>query len=188
MRQEVRQVLKRFAALATLLAAATPAYASFLSGDALDGFANLLAWFVIIVMPLAGIAIFLLIHILPEKIAEKRHHPQKDVIKVLCILSLFFGGMLWPFAWIWAYTRPTMHRAIFGTERHEDYYFEMAEKARVGVLTAEEIDQLRHELDTMKSKDALTPALQRVVEDLATLAAAPRAATTPAPATSGGKA
>ena len=162
----------RAAALAALaLLAAAPARASFLSGDALDTAANWLAWFVLIVMPIAAIAGFLYVHVLPEKIAEKRHHPHKDSIKVLCILSLFFGGMLWPFAWLWAYTRPIGYRAIYGTEKHEDYYVEMGEKARIGALSMEELAQLRAELAAMQAKGALPADLKRVLEHLNAIAA-----------------
>ena len=142
------------------------AHASFLSGDALDAFANGLSWFILIVVPLAAIGGFLYVHILPELIAERRHHPQKDAIKVLCMLSLFFGGMLWPFAWLWAYTKPTLHRAVYGTERHDDYYVEMGEKARAGTLTDEELDHLRIELDAMAAKGQLPPALRDVRKHL----------------------
>jgi hypothetical protein len=99
-------------------------------------------------------------------IAERRHHPQKDAIKVLCILSLFFGGMLWPFAWLWAYTRPTLHRAVYGSEKHDDYYVEMGEKARAGALTEEELDHLQIELDAMAAKGQLPPALREVRKHL----------------------
>src|SRR5512143_2474781 len=101
---------RRTLAWAALLAPLA-AHASFLSGDALDTAANWLAWFIIFLVPVVGIAVFLFIHVLPEKIAEKRHHPHKDSIKVLCRLSLFFCGMLWPFAWLWAYTRPIGSKA-----------------------------------------------------------------------------
>jgi len=150
------------------LAASLPAlaHASFLSGDALDAFANGLSWFILVIVPLAAIGGFLYVHVLPEVIAERRHHPQKDAIKVLCILSLFFGGMLWPFAWLWAYTRPTLHRAVYGTERHDDYYVEMGEKARAGTLTEEEMDHLQVELDAMAEKGQLPPALRGVRKHL----------------------
>jgi uncharacterized protein DUF3302 len=57
-----------------------------------------------------------MVHILPEKIAHKRHHPQFEAIRTLCLLSLVFGGLLWPLAWIWAYTRPVMHKLAYGTD------------------------------------------------------------------------
>ena len=155
-------------AAASLARALAPgfAHASFLSGDALDTVANWLAWFIIVVVPIAGIVIFLGIHVLPEKIAEKRHHPHKAAIKTICILSLFFGGMLWPIAWIWAYTRPIGFRAIYGTERHEDYYLEMGDKARRGELSDEELALLRHELEVMANKAPLMIELQRVLDDV----------------------
>ena len=41
-------------------------------------------------------SLFWMVHVLPEKIAHKRHHPQFEAIKTLCLLSLVFGGLLWP--------------------------------------------------------------------------------------------
>src|SRR6476469_9380699 len=181
MRQEIREVralAARGIAAAALAAAPALAHASFLSGDALDAMANVLAWIVIVLVPLAGIALFWYVHILPEKIAEQRHHPQKDSIKVLCILSLFFGGLLWPFAWLWAYTRPVAFRAAYGVAKHEDYYEEMGEKALRGELPAEEIAHLRTELEAMSRKGALTPGLRKLLEDIDAILAAPP----PAPA------
>ena len=58
-----------------------------------------------------------MVHILPEKIAHKRHHPQFEAIRTLCLLSLVFGGLLWPLAWIWAYTKPVMHKLAYGTDK-----------------------------------------------------------------------
>ncbi len=82
------------------------AHASMFSGEALDKAADYLALFVLCLVPIGGVILFWLVHILPEKVAEKRFHPQKDAIKTLCLLSLVFGGMLWPLAWLWAYTKP----------------------------------------------------------------------------------
>ena len=27
-----------------------------------------------------------------------------------------FGGLLWPLAWIWAYSKPVMHKLAYGTD------------------------------------------------------------------------
>ena len=189
MRQEIQagQVGRASRLLGTALALAPGlAHASFLSGDTLDAAANVLAWFVLIVMPFAAIGAFLYVHVLPEVIAERQHHPHKQSIKVLCILSLFFGGLLWPFAWLWAYTKPVGYRAIYGTERHDDYYLEMGEKARIGALGPEEVAQLRAELAAMSAKGVLSPELRKLAADLEALAAAPPAR--PAPSPSGGRA
>jgi CBS domain containing-hemolysin-like protein len=157
---------------ASLLPAA--AHASFLAGETLDAFANGLSWFILFAVPIAAIAGFLYVHVLPELIAERRHHPQKDAIKMLCILSLFFGGMLWPFAWLWAYTRPTLHKAVYGTEKHDDYYVEMGEKARAGTLTGEEVEHLRRELDAMAEKGHLPASLRGIREHLDDIATVPQ--------------
>ena len=149
----------------TLLAPAT-AHAAFLSGEALDTAADWLALFILFAVPIAAIVLFWLVHILPEKIAEKRHHPQKDSIKVLCLLSLVFGGMLWPIAWLWAYTRPVLFKAAYGVEKHEDYFEEMAERARAGQLVREEIVHLREELDAMAAKGLLPPELKTLRGEL----------------------
>jgi hypothetical protein len=28
------------------------------------------------------------------------------------------GGLLWPFAYLWAYTRPTMYKLAYGTDKY----------------------------------------------------------------------
>jgi len=157
-------------ALAAAGLAALPAQASFLHGDTLDAAANVLAWVILVFVPAVAIAVFWYVHILPEVIAEKRHHPQKDSIKVLCILSLFFGGMLWPFAWLWAYTKPIAYRAAYGSDKHDDYYLAMGEKARLGTITLAELSHIREELADMNAKGTLSPQLKALVADLDRLA------------------
>jgi CBS domain containing-hemolysin-like protein len=151
--------------------AALPARASLFSGEALDTVADVIAIVVLIVVPVVVIVVFWLIHILPEKIAEKRHHPQKAAINTLCLLSLFFGGLLWPLAWIWAYSRPVGYRMAYGTDKHEDYFLEMGSKAREGNLLATEIAHLREELDAMAKRGQLPPELRTLREDLDALRA-----------------
>jgi len=161
--------LRRAAVLATFLAWALPAQAAFLAGEALDTAADILAWIILIVVPIAAIVLFWLVHILPEQIAEKRHHPQQEAIKTLCLLSLVFGGLLWPIAWLWAYTRPVMYRMAYGTEKHESYFEEMGEKARAGASTADELRHLREELEAMQARGALPAVLQNLLTELRSL-------------------
>jgi CBS domain containing-hemolysin-like protein len=153
--------------LGCLLAlAAAPAHASFLSGEALDTAADVLAIFVIILVPVVGIVVFWLVHILPEKFAHKRHHPQRDAIQVLCLLSLAFGGLLWPLAWLWAFTKPIGYRAAYGTDKHDDYYDEMAEKHSAGVLSDEQRQHLLEDLAAVQAKGPLPPSLKNLQERL----------------------
>ncbi|MDR3404996.1 MAG: DUF3302 domain-containing protein [Chthoniobacter sp.] len=107
------------ALLALLLAAPTHGHASMFSGDTLDAVANGISWVVLIVAPIVGIAVFWLVHILPEKIAHQKKHPQTGAIQCLCLLSLCFGGLLWPIAWLWAYTKPVLHKMAYGTDEDE---------------------------------------------------------------------
>ena len=86
-----------------------------------DSMAEVVSWIAIIVAPIVGIGVFLFVHVLPEKIAEKRNHPQAEAIKILCILSLFFGGLLWPLAWLWAYSKPVFYKMAYGTDQG-DYH------------------------------------------------------------------
>ena len=99
-----------------------------------------------------------------------------DAIHTLCLLSLAFGGLLWPIAWLWAYTKPAAYRLAYGTEKHEDYYHELGEKAQAGELLEHELAHLREELDLMAAKGTLTAELKVLLRDLA--------AATPAPAES----
>lgn len=106
-------------ALLVLLGSPVQASASFVQGDTLDALANGIAWLVLIIAPIVGITVFWLVHILPEKIAHKRKHPQTGAIQCLCLLSLCFGGLLWPIAWLWAYTKPVLHKMAYGTDVDE---------------------------------------------------------------------
>lgn len=147
-----------------------------------------IAWFVIIVMPIAAVVLFWMVHVLPEKIAHKRHHPQRDAIQTLCLLSLVFGGLLWPIAWLWAYTKPIAYRGAYGTDKHEDYFHEMGEKAQAGELLEHELAHLREELDVMAAKGTLTTELKLLRRDLAAMTPqAGSAAAETAPAASGSK-
>jgi CBS domain containing-hemolysin-like protein len=154
-----------------LLAAlgASPVQAAFLAGEALDTAADVLAIVVLILVPVVGIVLFWMVHVLPEKIAHKRHHPQRDAIQTLCLLSLVFGGLLWPLAWLWAYTKPVGYRLAYGTERHDDYYAEMAKKASAGELTAREIALLREELDIAASRGQLSRQQRALRDELPSL-------------------
>jgi hypothetical protein len=95
------------------------AHASMFHGETLDSIANGISWAVLIIAPIIGIVIFWLVHILPEKIAHKKKHPQTRLIQCLCLMSLVFGGILWPLAWILAYSKPVLHKLAYGTDQDE---------------------------------------------------------------------
>ena len=167
--------LRRVAGVALWVLAWLPSAgrASFLSGDMLAAAANVIALIVLLVVPVAVVVAFWLVHILPEKIAERKHHPQKDAIKTLCLLSLVFGGLLWPLAWIWAYTKPVLHKLSYGTDKHEDYYRELAEQdmAEARVLK-DDVVRLRRELELLQVRGGGLPEeLAEIHEQLAVVEA-----------------
>ena len=104
--------------LLALILSPTLVRASFLPPKLIDDFANIISWVVLIILPVGLIAAFWYVHVLPDTIAKKREHPQRDAIHALCILSLFVGGLLWPFAFLWAYTRPTMYKLAYGSDKY----------------------------------------------------------------------
>ena len=160
----MQSVLIRLWAGSLLGLVALPARASLFSGETLDKVADILTIFILILVPVVAIVIFWLVHILPEKFAHKRHHPQRDAIQVLCLLSLVFGGLLWPLAWLWAFTKPVGYRMAYGTDKHEDYYGELAEKHEAGALTDDEKRLLAADLAAMERTGALSPGL-RLLKD-----------------------
>jgi|SRR5688572_24289550 len=166
----IRSAIFRSSLMAAACAWAAPGIAA--SGEFADKAASFLAVFIIIVVPIAGIALFWLVHVLPEKIAEKRQHPQKDAIHVLCLLSLVFGGLLWPLAWLWAYSKPVLHKLAYGRDKHEDYYSGL--EARPGdeapeSSVQEELGRLRHELDQLEKRGDLPDGMRGIRDRLATL-------------------
>lgn len=134
-----------------------PLNAHAMTGPIVDTAADVLAIFVLIFVPIGGIYLFWMVHILPEKIAEKRHHPQKDAIQTLCILSLFFGGLLWPIAWLWAYSKPVIYKLAYGTDKHENYYKEKEYKEKeaaekTAAAPPEELARIREQIEQLSKK------------------------------------
>ena len=157
--------------LAVLLLLACPerANASLLSPELEDKLASFIAVFVLLVVPAVLIVLFWLVHILPEKIAHQRQHPQFEAIRTLCLLSLVFGGLLWPLAWIWAYSKPVLYKMAYGTDRthteegsahvsHEAVAVVPAGTLRErlarleGRVPASELTTLRADLDALEAK------------------------------------
>jgi CBS domain containing-hemolysin-like protein len=120
------------------LALPSRAHASMFHGETLDSIANVIAWFALIIAPIVLVTVFLLVHILPEKVAHKRGHPQLGAIKCLCLLSLVFGGLLWPIAWLWAYSKPVFHKMAYGTDVDHSHQQTAGEES-----ATTELEQLR---------------------------------------------
>jgi len=163
--------------LVCALAWPADAHASLMSPEAEDAVATFLSWFILLVVPVVLIVLFWLVHVLPEKIAHKRHHPQFEAIRTLCLLSLVFGGLLWPIAWLWAYTKPVGYKLAYGTDKHPDYFTERGLlppgevttdlRQRVAALEGrgipdEEIEAIRADLTSLESRLAQRGAQSEV--------------------------
>jgi CBS domain containing-hemolysin-like protein len=142
---------RRFSPLIAFAFLALPvrAHASMFQGETLDSIANGISWVVLVVAPIIGIAAFWLVHILPEKIAHKKKHPQTRAIQCLCLLSLCFGGLLWPLAWLWAYTKPVLHKMAYGTDVDES----LAHLSKEVTEEEKEIRELRARLAELEAKN-----------------------------------
>lgn len=148
-----------------LLMLPQPAHASLFSPEVEDKIATFLALFVIFVVPVVLIVAFWLVHILPEQIAHKRNHPQFEAIRTLCLLSLVFGGLLWPIAWLWAYSKPVMHKLAYGTDKLHPEAGEAGPGGAIGLherlarleaqgVPASELKTLSADLEALESKFA----------------------------------
>jgi hypothetical protein len=49
-----------------------------------------------------------------------------------------FGGLLWPIAWLWAYSKPVFHKMAYGTDVDHSHDQEAGEKSATS-----ELEQLR---------------------------------------------
>jgi len=156
-----------------LLVIASPAPA--LAASAMeDTIADYIALLVMIFAPVVLIVVFLIIHVLPEKVAFKRKHPQAEAIRALCYVSLVFGGLLWPLAWIWAYGRPVLHKLAYGVDEveHEHGKAEVvAEIETVQVVVREDVVRLRQHIAAMDNDVPSAEAMRRIRAELAALEA-----------------
>jgi hypothetical protein len=66
---------------------------------------DIFAWVVLIVLIATALVAFIILAMLPGKIARQRAHPQAEAINVAGWLGALAMGVFWPLALIWAYTR-----------------------------------------------------------------------------------
>ena len=61
---------------------------------------------VLILLATAAVAIWIILGVMPGRIASSRNHPQADAIRVCGWFGVLTMGLLLPLAYIWAYTNP----------------------------------------------------------------------------------
>jgi hypothetical protein len=151
--------------LLILLIALLPTSAWAMPAGLEESLADILVWVVILLVPIGAIYLFWKVHILPEIIAEKNHHPQKNAIQVLCLLSLVFGGLLWPIAWLWAFTKPVNYKMAYGTDKHDDYFLkpdgEHGNKPMDLAVVDDELLLLKEKMDGLNKKRELIISKQQ---------------------------
>ena len=67
---------------------------------------DIFAIIVLVILLLAAVAIWVVLAMLPGKIARSRNHPQAEAINIGGWLGALFAGIAWPIFLIWAYTKP----------------------------------------------------------------------------------
>ena len=67
---------------------------------------DIFAIIVLLILIVAAIAIWIVLAMLPGKIAAKRNHPQAEAINIGGWLGAILGGVFWPILLIWAFTNP----------------------------------------------------------------------------------
>ncbi len=67
---------------------------------------DIFAIIVLLILIVAAIAIWIVLAMLPGKIAAKRNHPQAEAINIGGWLGAILGGVFWPIFLVWAFTKP----------------------------------------------------------------------------------
>ena len=69
-------------------------------------FLDIFALFILCVLVAAAVGVWVILGMLPGRIARKRKHPQADAINVCGWWGAITLGLLMPIAFVWAYTDP----------------------------------------------------------------------------------
>lgn len=67
---------------------------------------DIFALIVLAVLIGSVVAAWIILGMLPGRIARSRHHPQADAITVCGWWGVLTMGILTPLAFVWAYTKP----------------------------------------------------------------------------------
>ena len=67
---------------------------------------DIFALVILIILAVAIVAAWILLGVMPGRIAKQRNHPQADAIVVCGWCGVLTMGLLLPVAYIWAYSNP----------------------------------------------------------------------------------
>ncbi len=68
-------------------------------------FLDIFALIVLIVLFACVVGVWVMLGMMPGRIARQRNHPQAEAINVCGWWGVITMGLLLPVAWIWAYTK-----------------------------------------------------------------------------------
>ena len=74
--------------------------------DSSFGVLDAFAFVVFAVLIFVGVVIVVSLGKLPGQLARKWDHPQAAAINAMSWIGIATGGLLWPIAFIWAFTNP----------------------------------------------------------------------------------
>jgi len=72
---------------------------------------DIFALIILFVLAAVVIAAFVVLGMLPGKIAHSRNHPQAEAINMCGWWGVITMGILMPLAFIWAYTKPVARQS-----------------------------------------------------------------------------
>ena len=79
--------------------------------DSSFGFLDAFAFLVFAILIAVAVIVIVKLGQLPGQLARKWGHPQAAAINAASWIGIATGGLLWPFAFIWAFTTPTARPA-----------------------------------------------------------------------------
>jgi hypothetical protein len=84
--------------------------------DSSFGVLDAFAFLVFAVLIFVGVIIVVNLGKLPGQLAQKWNHPQAAAINAMSWIGIATGGLLWPIAFIWAFTRPVGSKSAIKEE------------------------------------------------------------------------
>ena len=95
---------------------------------------DIFAIIVLLILLIAVLGLWLVLAMLPGKIAKDRNHPQAEAINIGGWLGALLGGVFWPIFLIWAFTKPF--------------------RVDTGSASSSELETLRDRIDQLEANQA----------------------------------
>ena len=83
-------------------------------------FLDIFALLVLLVLIAAVVGLWVILGMLPGRIARARNHPQAEAINMCGWWGVLTMGILMPLAFIWAYTNPVVKQSLADEKSNEE--------------------------------------------------------------------